>query len=145
MRKVTLYDRAVSNLKVAELVLKSLADEVEVDIAAYHAQQCLELAIKYAILQKGRTYVASHILDDLWDDLDDPEIRKTVEEMKTDIDNWSTTARYKKSVNSSIGEVSEVVSVCKAVLELVKNKYKTHACDIEDGVKVSELIKAYQD
>ena len=144
MRRVTLYDRAVSNLNVAELVLKNIYDDVDVDIAAYHAQQCLELAIKYAILQKGRTYMASHLLEDLWDDLDDAEIQNIVDEMKIDIDNWSTTARYKKSINSSVKEVQEVIPVCRTVLEIIKIKYKAEVHGIEENIKVSEFVKSYQ-
>ena len=92
-------------------------------------------------LYDRRTYVASHLLEDLWDDLDDSEIQKLVEEMRVDIDNWSTTARYKKSINSTVKEVNEVISVCSTILEVVNKKYKAPICEIEENIKVSRFIK----
>ena len=69
-------------------------------------------------------------------------MRKLVDEMRVDIDNWSTTARYKKSINSSIKEVDEVISVCRTVLEVVNKKYKAPICEVEENIKVSGFIKS---
>ena len=61
-KKVTLLDRAKADLFAANVVMKNASDDLLVDVAAYHAQQCIEKAVKFLIGLEGKTYVADHRL-----------------------------------------------------------------------------------
>jgi len=53
-KKVSLLDRAKADLTTAEFMLKNTQDDLFVDIAAYHAQQCIEKAVKFLIGLEGK-------------------------------------------------------------------------------------------
>ena len=143
--KITLLDRSLANLRAAYRTLDDITDDTDVDIAAYNAQQCLELAIKYAITMKGKKYTPSHLLDDLWDDLMDDEIQELVQGMDINIDNWGTTARYKLSINSSINQVKEVLMVCEKILDIIKDKYVPSNLSICDGCGATVVLNRLQE
>jgi len=121
-KKVTLLDRAKADLTTAEFMLKSTNDDVFVDIAAYHAQQCIEKAIKFLIGLEGKAYVADHRLSVILEDLSDEEVKKLVDDIEISIDSWATTARYKSSIAASMKEVTEILDVCERLIKIVESR-----------------------
>ena len=121
-KKVTLLDRAEADLVTARQMLKNTADDVFIDIAAYHAQQCIEKAVKFLIGLEGKTYIADHRLAVIIEDLSDEEVKGLVDEIGVSIDSWATTARYKSSIAASVKEVTAILDVCVKLLETVESR-----------------------
>ena len=62
----TLFDKAVSNLQVARIVLaQGTDDEGQLNIVGFHLQQAMELALKYLLEQDGIEYPKTHDIDQL--------------------------------------------------------------------------------
>jgi len=121
-KKVTLLDRAKADLATAEFMIKNTDDDVFVDIAAYHAQQCIEKAVKFLIGLEGKTYIADHRLSVILEDLADEEARELVEDIEISIDSWATTARYKSTIAASAKEVTAILAVCEKLVEIVASR-----------------------
>jgi len=121
-RKVTLLDRAKADLATAELMLNSTNDDVFVDIAAYHTQQCIEKAIKFLIGVEGNTFAADHRLSNITEDLQDEEVKRIVDSIEISIDSWATTARYKSTIAASAKEVTAILDVCRKVVGIVESR-----------------------
>ena len=121
-KKVTLLDRAKADLMTAEFMLKNTNDDIFVDIAAYHAQQCIEKAIKFLIGLEGKTYIADHRLSIILEDLSDEEVKKLADDIEISIDSWATTARYKSTLAASMKEVIEILEVCKELVKIVESR-----------------------
>ena len=124
-----MLDRAKADLITAETMLRNTNDDVFVDVAAYHAQQCIEKAVKFLIGIEGKTYVADHRLSVIIEDLADEEVKGIVDEIGISIDSWATTARYKSTIAASTKEVAAILAVCKQLIEIVESRVpnsKTH-------------------
>lgn len=68
MSKADLLRRAKNDLWVAELVLsQELADEFQLDIAAYHVQQAVEKLMKHQMSAAGARYMHTHEVDILFE------------------------------------------------------------------------------
>jgi len=133
-KKVTLLDRAKADLATAELMLKSTNDDVFIDVAAYHAQQCIEKAIKFLIGLEGKTYIADHRLSVIIEDLSDEEVIKLVDNIEISIDSWATTARYKSTIAASAKEVTAILDVCKKLVEIVESRIPKSKTSCEKNV-----------
>jgi|GEM_PF-866928 len=143
-KKVTLLDRAKADLVTAELMLKSTDDDVFVDVAAYHAQQCIEKAVKFLIGLEGKTYAADHRLSVILEDLLDEEVREIVNGIEISIDSWATTARYKSTIAASAREVAAVLSVCESLVEIVESRIPKPKTSCEKNV-VNHFRKLLED
>jgi len=133
-KKVTLLDRAKADLATAEFMLKSTNDDVFVDVAAYHAQQCIEKAIKFLIGVEGKTYIADHRLSIIIEDLSDKEVRQLVDDIEISIDSWATTARYKSTIAASAKEVTAILDVCKKLVAIVESRIPKSEASCEKSV-----------
>jgi len=134
-KKVTLLDRAKADLMTAKVVLENTSDDVFVDVAAYHAQQCIEKAVKFLIGLEGKTYVADHRLSVILEDLADEEVRKLVDEIEISIDSWATTARYKSTIAASAKEVDSLLEVCEKLVKIVESRIPAPKSSCENDVK----------
>jgi len=121
-KKVTLLERAKADLVAANVVMKNTTDDIFVDIAAYHAQQCIEKAVKFLIGLEGKTYVADHRMSVIIEDLSDEEVRKLVADIEISIDSWATTARYKTTVAATAKEVTAILSICERLVKIVESR-----------------------
>lgn len=62
----TLYDKAVANLRTAQILFDHDADDEEqINAMGYHLQQAMELALKYLLEQNGVEYPKTHDIDQL--------------------------------------------------------------------------------
>ena len=64
----TLLKKAEADLRVAKIMLSS-ADDFDVQVAAYHAQQAVAKCIKVALEASGGSYKRIHHIDSLLDEL----------------------------------------------------------------------------
>ena len=135
-KKVTLLDRAKADLISAKVVLENTSDDVFVDVAAYHAQQCIEKAVKFLIGLEGKTYVADHRLSVILEDLSDEEVKKLVDEIEISIDSWATTARYKSTIAASAKEVTNIFEVCEKLVKIVESRIPESKSSCEKDVKI---------
>ena len=126
-KKVTLLDRAKADLATAALMVKNNNDDLFVDIAAYHAQQCIEKSVKFLIGLEGKMYVADHRLSVILEDLSDEEVKKLVENIEISIDSWATTARYKSTITASAKEVDEILMVCKTLIQVIESRVPSNS------------------
>ncbi len=121
--KITLFDRAKWDLHTAEVMLANTGGEDGViDIAAYHCQQCVEKLVKYLIQLQGDVPAPSHEAFIYLDDLNDDIVKEKVNSIASKIDTWGNQIRYGKSLLSSRNAVTEVIAVCKELVEIVKSK-----------------------
>ena len=134
-KKVTLLDRAKADLITATTMLKNTNDDVFVDIAAYHAQQCIEKAVKFLIGLEGKTYIADHRLSVIIEDLSDEEVKGIVDDIGISIDSWATTARYKSTIAASAKEVTAILDICVKLLEIVKSRIPDSKASCDKDVK----------
>ena len=134
-KKVSLLDRAKADLITAETMLKNTNDDVFIDVAAYHAQQCIEKAVKFLIGLEGNTYVADHRLSIIIEDLSDEEVKGIVDEIGISIDSWATTARYKSTISASAKEVMAILDVCEKLIKIVESRIPNSKVSCEKDVK----------
>ena len=62
----TLYDKAVANLFAARMLrVSQICDEEQLNIAGFHLQQAVELALKYLLEAEGIEYPKTHSIEQL--------------------------------------------------------------------------------
>ena len=120
-RQLTLLDRARADLGTAKIMMQQLeTDEVYVDIAAHHCQQCSEKAAKYLILLQGDTYANDHRTEEYLPELKNEKAKALIEQIANRVDMWATTIRYGKTILASKKAVEEVISVCEELLAIAE-------------------------
>ena len=134
-KKVSLLDRAKADLVTAKTMLKNTNDDVFVDVAAYHAQQCIEKTVKFLIGLEGKTYIADHRLSVIVEDLSDEEVKGIVDEVGISIDSWATTARYKSTIAASAKEVTSILKVCEKLIDIVESRIPDTKASSDKDVK----------
>jgi HEPN domain-containing protein len=127
-KKVSLLDRAKGDLKAAKVLLNE-ADDVVMDICAYHCQQCVEKVVKYLILAQGDTYASDHRSDIYLEELNDAEVKSLVQQIGSKIDSWATTIRYHHSILSNRKMVTEVIETCEQLVAMAEKKQPHHLTD----------------
>jgi HEPN domain-containing protein len=120
-KKVSLLDRAKGDLKAAKVLLNE-ADDVVMDICAYHCQQCVEKVVKYLILTQGDTYASDHRSDIYLEELNDANVKALVRQIGSKIDSWATTIRYHHSILSNKKMVTEVIEICEKLVAMAEQK-----------------------
>ncbi len=117
--KVSLLDRAKGDLTVAKTMFNG-ADDVVLDICAYHCQQCVEKAVKYLILLQGDTYANDHRADVYLEELKNEEAKALVQKIAYRIDAWATTIRYHHSILSNKKMITEVIGICDELIKIAE-------------------------
>jgi HEPN domain-containing protein len=121
--KVTLLDRAKWDLHTAEVMLENTGGEDGViDIAAYHCQQCVEKVVKYLIQLQGDVVAPGHESYIYLEDLNDKAVVEMVSKVAAKIDAWGNQIRYGKTLLSNRNAVTEVISVCKELVEIANRR-----------------------
>jgi HEPN domain-containing protein len=120
-KKVSLLDRAKGDLKAAKALLNE-ADDVMMDICAYHCQQCVEKVVKYLILAQGDTYANDHRSDIYLEELNDAKVKALVRQIGSKIDSWATTILYHHSILSNGKMVTEVIETCERLVAMAEKK-----------------------
>lgn len=118
----TLFDKAVSNLNTA-IAVKAIAasDEEQLNIAGYHLQQSLELAIKYTLEQNGIEYPKTHDIEQLIllakNNKVDLHLGEYIEEHSEMFSQWESKSRY---ILGYLIEEKKIDAAIKAVDEYLK-------------------------
>ena len=119
--KITLLERAKADLGTAKIMLQHLdSDDVYVDIAAHHCQQCAENVAKFLILLQGDVYANDHRSEEYLQDLKHGEAKVLIEQIAFSIDRWATTIRYSHTILASKKAVDEVIPVCDRLIEIAE-------------------------
>jgi len=121
-KKVTLLDRAKADLRVAQRNYLMATEETDIDICAYHCQQCIEKAIKYAANLSGQEYSKHPDLYLIIEDLDLPDLIPIIEPYVGTLDTWSSATCYGESIRSSRKMVEEIIQICKRIIALAESK-----------------------
>ena len=98
------------------------SDDVYIDIAAYHCQQCAEKIAKYLILLQGDTYANDHRSEEYLSELKHEKAKALIEQIANRIDAWATTIRYGKTILSTKKSVEEVILVCEELLVIAEQE-----------------------
>jgi len=113
----TYYDKALSNFKTARIIYKTAAnDDEQLNIAGYHIQQSIELAIEHILAMHGIPFQKTHDLDQLIVLAKSNNIElylpEYLQEKADVISLWETKTRY------VIGFKIELNRIEKALIEL---------------------------
>lgn len=110
----TYYEKAISNFIAAKTLVNILPnDEEQINIAAYHLQQSLELAIKHLFLINGEQIIKTHDIDQLIIDAK----KKKIDLMLPDyiiehaeiISNWESKTRYVMGYQLELNKVLRTI------------------------------------
>jgi HEPN domain-containing protein len=128
--KITLLDRAKWDLHTAEVMLDNTGGEDGIiDIAAYHCQQCVEKVVKYLIQLQGDVVAPGHESYIYLEDLKNNVVTEKVNQIASRIDAWGNQIRYGKTLLSNRKAVTEVIAICKELVEIaVGRKPKDERC-----------------
>ena len=121
-RSVSLLDRAKGDLRTVKALLPMVTEDVDIDICAYHCQQCAEKAVKFIIGLEGKDYTRRHEMDMIIEDLDDPEALELAKSIMTRIDRWISSTRYKSTIASNRYQVESVLAVCEKLVALADKR-----------------------
>ena len=121
-RKVNLLERAMSDVRAAKILLPVASDDVDIDVCAYHCQQCIEKTIKFLIELEGKEYSARHDMDVIIEDLSDETAVALVKSVMSRVDLWISSTRYGSSIMSSKKQVEQVIEVCEQLTQIAKSK-----------------------
>jgi len=129
-KRITLLDRAKADLLTAKTMLASAGgDDVIMDVAAYHCQQCAEKVAKFMILLQGDEYMTDHRSHVYLEELKNDEAKNLISQISSKIDSWATTIRYHHAILSSRQAVSEVIAVCEKLIVLAETELPPEARD----------------
>lgn len=113
---------AKSDYKYAQFAYTQLgqtSDCADLNICAYHTQQCVEKILKYLLETKGYKYDRTHDITLLVDTCLDQgiEIPEVIESLSSVITTWATQSRYNSEFKTSIRSITKVLDSCKKWLE----------------------------
>mgnify|MGYP003312136694 CR=1 FL=1 len=123
------YEKALANFKTAKIIV-SLApnDEEQLNQAAYHLQQALELAIKHIFCIKGLPLQKTHDIDQLivyardsGVDLYLPDYFIQKAEM---ISNWESKTRYVLGFKLELEKIRTTIDELQSYFEILSKKLK---------------------
>ena len=118
----TLFDKAVANLTSARVVFGSSGgDEEQLNVAGYHLEQALEMALKYLLEQSGVEYPKTHDVDQLirlgHENGVALHLSEYLEEHAEMFSQWEAKSRYilgyaieAKKVERALGEIDEYLA-----------------------------------
>jgi HEPN domain-containing protein len=112
MKKVDLLQRAEADLKMSEIALsQAVSDEMFLDIAAYHLQQCIEKTLKYVLAQNGIEFKKTHEIDELCEQFDEDHLiyPSWVYDNHAVLNKYATTTRYGESIVGNVRLITDLV------------------------------------
>lgn len=119
----TLFGKAAANFRCADAILTAAdGDEEQLNMAGYHIQQALELALKYLLEQDGIEYPKTHDIDQLIrignDGGVDLRLTEYIEDHAEMFSQWEVKSRYvigyaieAKKVSRARDEVDEYLAI----------------------------------
>ena len=109
---------AKSDFKYAKFAYTQLgqsSDCADLNICAYHTQQCTEKLLKYVLESYGYSYERTHDISILVDVCIDKkiEVPEVIENASAAITSWATQSRYNSEFRASVRMISKVLDVCE--------------------------------
>ena len=112
-------------MKNSKNIIKyELSDEVQLDIAAYHAQQAVEKTLKFMLAEHGIVYKKTHNILALLDQLDRAEIAYPdwLYHNAETLTGYADDTRYSDNLVATKRKLIELVGLADALLEEEKNR-----------------------
>lgn len=115
MGKIGMIELARGDLRQASRALDD-NDDVSINIAAWHIQQCIEKWLKHQINLHGQRYTRTHSIEILVEEAEDagvvvPEIVETYAPLLTV---WASKARYPGEVLSTKRTLLKIIDACNS-------------------------------
>jgi HEPN domain-containing protein len=123
--KVTLLDRAKADFAVAKLIVDSeSADEMQIDVAAYHVKQTVEKALKYILHNAGRPHPRTHDIYVLAQQLEKYKftIPEWVLENADILNEYDTRTRYGSMLVASKAKIETLLELTDGLLRDLEPK-----------------------
>ena len=137
---ITLLQRAISDIKIVELILKENSeDEVQLDVAAYHVQQAIEKCMKFNIQQAGEVFPRTHDVYLLVQQLEHAGLAapEWIYNNGDTINSYATKTRYGTSIVSTRKKIQEL---CELTSKYIEDS-KPLLSEEEKGIKPLDLLE----
>jgi HEPN domain-containing protein len=116
MNDETLLDKAYANLELYIMIIKYLSgDDLQLNFAAYHLQQALELGIKHKLELSGVKYPPTHDITDLLD-LCAYDVDSDLYTYSATITKWESKTRYVKGYRLALRQLEKGESLIRKYL-----------------------------
>ena len=122
IRRITHLERAKADLKIVQNNLPLAIHEVDVDICAYHCQQCIENVIKHIAISRGQVYDMERGLHLSISDLDLPDVVPLVQPYVDLLEVWISTVQRRERTWSNKKLIEEIKGVCETIVSLADDK-----------------------
>ena len=119
---ISILDRAKADLWAAKLILSMATDAVNMDISAYHCQQCIEKTVKFIIGLEGKEYTPRHELYLILEDLENEAVKQLVDPISSIVDGWAVSPRYSNSIRSNVKQIEKIIIICEQLIEIAQSK-----------------------
>lgn len=132
----TLYDKAVANLRSAQILYDYReGDEEQLNVVGYHLQQAMELALKYLLEQHGIAYPKTNDIDQLirlgCEAGADLYLSEYLEDHAEMFSQWEAKARYVLGYSIEARKIERALIEVDDYLALVAEK-ETEAMTLPD-------------
>lgn len=111
---VLLLEKARKDYDVVQ-TMKSVNDDLYLDICCYHIQQAIEKVLKCSIELKGVKYPHTHAITPLYDtyiSVGWSEL-ETLELMAGTLTDWEASSRYKDSFYATLRQLEKAIEIYK--------------------------------
>ena len=120
MKRYDLLKRAEIDLRTALLAKTHFTgDEAEMDVIAYHIQQCIEKTLKYILSSHGIKYRSRHGMRYLYDTFKEYNLNYP-DELKAHwdvLDAFESDTRYSGNLVSTWTVIDELIPIASRILE----------------------------
>ena len=129
-KSITLLDRASADLANVNFILSNHhADELQLDIAAYHIQQTIEKTVKFYLQSNGIVFEKTHDMDKLWTQCEKAELPlpKWIYDNIDILNTYATQTRYGADTVSSLRKITQLATWAKELIAQLAPE-ETHEC-----------------
>ena len=136
--KVSLHDRAKSDLQSARLIISQEAsDELLLDVAPYHVQQGVEKLLKFSLATKGERPKHTHDIAILAEQLESAgdEIPAWLNENIDTLNSYATKTRYGSNIVGTKTKITQLLGLAEEFLTALQPTIIN-----DDAVKPSNLV-----
>lgn len=146
MKEVTYLDKARNNYRLACDIIKTYIDEGMLNLAGYHLQQSVELALKHALMMNGIDFPKVHDISQLIQILQENELSEYVndyiDEHSEMFTMWESKTRYILSYSIERRKVEKAIREVGTYLDLINQKIQQDQTMSEDEtISPSHSIK----
>lgn len=136
MKEVTYLDKARNNYRLACDIIKTYIDEGMLNLAGYHLQQSVELALKHVLMMNGIDFPKVHDISQLIQILQENELEEYVndyiDEHSEMFTMWESKTRYILSYSIERRKVEKAIREVGTYLDLIDQQIQQDQALSED-------------